>query len=605
MSLLAALAGVLTGVVTGLLPGLHVNTVTALLLGAGAACAAAGFEFSTLLAFICALAISHTFFDVVPGLFLGVPGDETFALLPGHRMVRRGEGLLAIRLSVTGSGIGLLLGLLVLVLLVLGGNVLGAVESAVRPVLFFVLAAIALVLIVSDRPRGWAALSFFASGALGTAVFGSPLVPGGLDAPVNSLFPSLAGLFGVAGLLFAIRTHREAAETPPPAIAAETPVPPTLQSGIRPGVAGAMAGLLVGLLPGLGAANAATLLELLGRARRRLDAEARDRAYLVTTSSLNTSEALFAIGALYIIGRSRSGASVAVEQVLGGRVEAPDVLYAAFWMFVAGGLAGILLSAVGGPLAAFFRRLDPVRLNYTVIALLAVGTFWLLGLGGLAILVVATLVGLIPLRAGARRAQLMGFFLVPTMLFYSGYERRIVDLLGIEGRTAPLLVAAEPPSSAPGRIVRVVDGDTVDVASGCRRFRVRLKGVDAPELNTRAGQEVAEWLRQFAEGKEVRWQPVGMDVYGRFLGELRLPDGTDLAGELIGGVHAAPRAGSPPRDPPSGPPELPPEVAGWDDNGNGRISCAEARRHGIAPVRRGHPAYPFMNDADGDGVVCE
>lgn len=43
----------------------------------------------------------------------------------------------------------------------------------------------------------------------------------------------------------------------------------------------------------------------------------------------------------------------------------------------------------------------------------------------------------------------------------------------------------------------------------------------------------------------------------------------------------------------------------WDTNRNGRISCAEARAHGIAPVRRGHPAYPFMLDGDGDGVVCE
>ncbi len=43
----------------------------------------------------------------------------------------------------------------------------------------------------------------------------------------------------------------------------------------------------------------------------------------------------------------------------------------------------------------------------------------------------------------------------------------------------------------------------------------------------------------------------------------------------------------------------------WDDNGNGRITCAEARRHGIAPVPRGHPAYRFMRDGDGDGVVCE
>ena len=46
-------------------------------------------------------------------------------------------------------------------------------------------------------------------------------------------------------------------------------------------------------------------------------------------------------------------------------------------------------------------------------------------------------------------------------------------------------------------------------------------------------------------------------------------------------------------------------LAMYDDNGNGGITCAEARAHGIAPVHRGHPAYEFMRDADGDGVVCE
>ena len=44
-------------------------------------------------------------------------------------------------------------------------------------------------------------------------------------------------------------------------------------------------------------------------------------------------------------------------------------------------------------------------------------------------------------------------------------------------------------------------------------------------------------------------------------------------------------------------------IAAWDDNRNGRVSCAEARAHGTAPVTRDHPAYPFMRD--GDGVVCE
>ena len=46
-------------------------------------------------------------------------------------------------------------------------------------------------------------------------------------------------------------------------------------------------------------------------------------------------------------------------------------------------------------------------------------------------------------------------------------------------------------------------------------------------------------------------------------------------------------------------------LARYDDNGNGQITCKEARRHGITPVGSDHPAYRYMHDGDGDGVVCE
>ena len=67
-------------------------------------------------------------------------------------------------------------------------------------------------------------------------------------------------------------------------------------------------------------------------------------------------------------------------------------------------------------------------------------------------------------------------------------------------------------------------------------------------------------------------------------------------------------------DPGAGAPTPAPPPAGeqgdnalelYDSNRNGRITCAEAREHGIAPVSRGHPAYQYMNDRDNDGVVCE
>ena len=78
----------------------------------------------------------------------------------------------------------------------------------------------------------------------------------------------------------------------------------------------------------------------------------------------------------------------------------------------------------------------------------------------------------------------------------------------------------------------------------------------------------------------------------------RLPARDVCSAPDDGGSVSAP---SPSRD--HAPPGAAPTLESWDDDGNGRISCREARRHGIAPVPRGHPAYPFMRD--GDGVVCE
>ena len=71
-------------------------------------------------------------------------------------------------------------------------------------------------------------------------------------------------------------------------------------------------------------------------------------------------------------------------------------------------------------------------------------------------------------------------------------------------------------------------------------------------------------------------------------------------------VRHSPRPlSAPPVSPPQSNPAGVDALARWDDNRNGRITCAEARRHGIAPVPRGHPAYRWMWDRDGDGVVCE
>ena len=59
-------------------------------------------------------------------------------------------------------------------------------------------------------------------------------------------------------------------------------------------------------------------------------------------------------------------------------------------------------------------------------------------------------------------------------------------------------------------------------------------------------------------------------------------------------------------------PEEPQTPEEWlkrcDANGNGRVTCAEARAESCGapiPVTKDHPLYQFMRDGDGDGQVCE
>lgn len=91
-----------------------------------------------------------------------------------------------------------------------------------------------------------------------------------------------------------------------------------------------------------------------------------------------------------------------------------------------------------------------------------------------------------------------------------------------------------------GTVTRVVDGDTLDVrlASG-KRERVRLIGIDAPELNPSEclGREAASRARRLAQGRRVRLigDPTQQtrDRYRRLLAYVELPGGDDLGRRLI------------------------------------------------------------------------
>ncbi len=80
----------------------------------------------------------------------------------------------------------------------------------------------------------------------------------------------------------------------------------------------------------------------------------------------------------------------------------------------------------------------------------------------------------------------------------------------------PAVAAAE---TLAGKVVRVVDGDTVYVLDEAKtEHKIRLSGIDAPERGQPFGQRSKEHLSELLAGKGVRVEWCKHDRYGRLVG---------------------------------------------------------------------------------------
>jgi endonuclease YncB( thermonuclease family) len=73
-----------------------------------------------------------------------------------------------------------------------------------------------------------------------------------------------------------------------------------------------------------------------------------------------------------------------------------------------------------------------------------------------------------------------------------------------------------------GRVVGVLDGDTISVLVNGREQRVRLAEVDAPEKGQAYGQRSKQSLSDLVYGKTVTVLPVDTDRYGRTVAHVRI-----------------------------------------------------------------------------------
>ena len=85
-----------------------------------------------------------------------------------------------------------------------------------------------------------------------------------------------------------------------------------------------------------------------------------------------------------------------------------------------------------------------------------------------------------------------------------------------------------------GRVVKIVDGDTIHVLdSGRNLYKIRLAGIDAPESGQDFGRVSREHLAGLVAGKTITVEWYKRDRYGRMVGKILL-DGQDMNLRQVG-----------------------------------------------------------------------
>ena len=95
----------------------------------------------------------------------------------------------------------------------------------------------------------------------------------------------------------------------------------------------------------------------------------------------------------------------------------------------------------------------------------------------------------------------------------------------------------EPVAAVVGKVVKVVDGDTLHVYNNKKTYKIRLSGIDAPEHGQAYGKRAKEHLEFLVAGKQVIAIVESKDRYGRYVASVKVQN-KDVCAEMLTAGYA-------------------------------------------------------------------
>lgn len=94
-------------------------------------------------------------------------------------------------------------------------------------------------------------------------------------------------------------------------------------------------------------------------------------------------------------------------------------------------------------------------------------------------------------------------------------------------------MAAKEAAGFTGKVVGVHDGDTFTILHESKAEKVRVNGIDCPEMGQPFGMRAKQYASGLIFGRTVTVAVFGRDRYGRTIGDAVLADGRNLSREMV------------------------------------------------------------------------
>jgi len=390
--IIALFLGILFGIFTGLFPGIHINLVGAFLIFLSSSFL---HEINVIyfVVFISTMAITHTFIDFIPSIFLGCPDTDTeLSILPGHEMLKQGEGHQAIMRTAYG---GLISVFLLAILAFPLSIVVSKIYPLIQKIIPFILISICLLMIFTERKKYNAFIVLILTGILGLCALNLDLK--------EPLLPLLSGLFGSSMLLISINQN--------------TKIPKQnikfkrlrFKEFIKPISGALITSPLCGFLPGLGGGQAAVIGNQISRVN--------EKDFLILLGAVNILVMGLSFVSLYSISRTRTGAAAAIQSLI-GTMDIKILILILCVCLISGIISFFLVKILSVKFLKIIEKINYKKLSIGIVVFLGILVLLISGIIGLIVFIISTATGIYCISLNVRKTQMMGCLLIPTIVLY-------------------------------------------------------------------------------------------------------------------------------------------------------------------------------------------